>query len=533
MKILIFIFITLLSVISTQLLGQNAKIDSLNKVIASTKVDTVKGRSLCLLCEELRLIGDNDLGIRKGQEGLTISQKINDNKGIAHCLYSLGNIYNVQGNKEKALEYYGKSLRIFNKLNYKVGRANCLGNIGVIYKDQGNLSKAMEYYQISMDLYEQIKNNKGIAKTLNNMAEIYLTQGNYPKALDYYQKSLKIFVSLSNSMGISICLSNIASIYSNEKRYDKAMEFYQRSLKIEEKIGNQSGVADCLFSIGNIYINQLDFSNAFEAYNKSMILFEKIGDINGVALALNNLGTVSEVQGNFPKALIFHLKSLKLRQQIHDTADISVSYFNISKNYIKLNKPHLAKEYAKKGLILAKQVNYLKNMVWLERASSQADSALGDYKSAYEHYKLYKQYSDSLHNDEKSKEFGKIESKFQFEKEAEDQKRKEAEAAKLLAEQNQRRDNLQYLTIFAGIIGLFAGLVFMGKFRIPERVMDIALFAGLLITFEFLLILFDPIFEKYSGGIPLYKLGFNTLVAFGFAPLHSWLEDKLRKRLLK
>ena len=61
--------------------------------------------------------------------------------------------------------------------------------------------------------------------------------------------------------------------------------------------------------------------------------------------------------------------------------------------------------------------------------------------------------------------------------------------------------------------------------------MDIALFAGLLILFEFLLILFDPMFDKYSGGIPFYKLGFNTLVAFGFSPLHGWIEEKLRKRL--
>ena len=73
----------------------------------------------------------------------------------------------------------------------------------------------------------------------------------------------------------------------------------------------------------------------------------------------------------------------------------------------------------------------------------------------------------------------------------------------------------------------------MGKLNIPVKVMDIALFAGLLILFEFLLILFDPLFDKYSGGIPLYKLAFNSLIAFGFAPLHGWIEEKLRKRLVK
>ena len=126
-----------------------------------------------------------------------------------------------------------------------------------------------------------------------------------------------------------------------------------------------------------------------------------------------------------------------------------------------------------------------------------------------------------------------MESKYQFEKEAEEAKRKQEELAKIEAEKTERRNNLQYLTIFAGIIGLFAGLVFIGKFKIPTRVMDVAVFAGLLILFEFLLILFDPWLDNFSGGIPFYKLGFNTVVAFAFAPLHGFLESKLKKRLVK
>jgi hypothetical protein len=165
-------------------------------------------------------------------------------------------------------------------------------------------------------------------------------------------------------------------------------------------------------------------------------------------------------------------------------------------------------------------------------ASYQADSALGDYKSAFEHHKLYKQYSDSLHNEDKAKEFGRIESRYQFEKEAEEQKRKQAEAKRIAQEETDRRNNLQYLSIFGGLLVLFGGLAFVGKLKIPERVLDIALFAALLILFEFLLILFDPILDQYTGGVPIQKLVFNSLIALGFAPLHGFLEGKLKKRFL-
>lgn len=196
-----------------------------------------------------------------------------------------------------------------------------------------------------------------------------------------------------------------------------------------------------------------------------------------------------------------------------------------------MKQPLLAKSYAQKGQKIAQEIKHMELMQYSVKILFQADSALGNWKSAFEYHKLYKQYSDSLHNEEKSKEFGRIESRYQFEKEAEETKRKEQEAQRIAQEATERRDNLQYLSIFGGIIALFGVLAFLGRFQIPVRVLNIVLFASLLIVFEFLLILFDPILDQYTGGIPIQKLVFNSLIALGFAPLHGFLEQRLRKRL--
>ena len=453
MKILIFIFITLLSVISTQLFGQNPKIDSLNKVIATTKVDTVKGRTLCRLSSELRKMGELENALKKVLEGLKIVERVKDEEGAAICLTNIGLLYLNQAAYSKAFEYFQKSLKISEKLGSQIGIYKCLSNIGVIYDEQGNYDKALDYYQKSLKISEKIGSQYGNAPILGNIGSIYLGQRNYNKALDYYQKSLNMFEKTGNQQAIANSLINLGTIYTGQRNYAKALDYYQKSLQMFDLIDDQEGVSHSLIDIGQVYIG--------------------------------------------------------------------------------LNKPILARRNIEKGLKIAQEIKHLEVMKIGSDNLSSADSALGDYKSAYEHYKLFKQYSDSLHNDEKSKEFGRIESKFQFEKEAEAEKRKQEEQAKIEAEKQERRNNLQYLTIFVTLISLFAGLVFMGKLNIPVKVMDIALFAGLLILFEFLLILFDPLFEKYSGGIPLYKLGFNSIVAFLFSPLHSWIEGKLRKRLVK
>jgi hypothetical protein len=140
-------------------------------------------------------------------------------------------------------------------------------------------------------------------------------------------------------------------------------------------------------------------------------------------------------------------------------------------------------------------------------------------------------YRDSLTNEDKAKEIGRIESRYQFEKEAEAEKRKAEEKKRIEQLANERRNNLQYLSIFGGLILLFGVLTVIGRLNIPLRLLDVILFAGLLIFFEFLLILTDPYLDDFTGGIPIQKLAFNSLIALAFAPLHRSLERMLRNKL--
>jgi len=98
-KILIFI---LFATLTQCLVAQNAKIDSLKRVIETTRVDTVKGRALCRLCDEFRKVGDYQAALKQGQDGLSLCKAKTDAKGEAGCLNSIGAIYFLQGDYPKA-----------------------------------------------------------------------------------------------------------------------------------------------------------------------------------------------------------------------------------------------------------------------------------------------------------------------------------------------------------------------------------------------------------------------------------------------
>ena len=328
-------------------------------------------------------------------------------------------------------------------------------------------------------------------------------------------------------------LSNIGAVYSEQGNHAKALEYYRKSLTVREDIGLPHGIALCLNNIGIAYFSQGNLAKALECYQKSLKIQEQIGDQLGVAISLNNIGNLYIQEKKYTQAAENLKRSLSISQQIGDQEGVGESRINLAKVSLETSQPTVAREYAQSGLALALEIGHRKLAQQGAQALYRADSALGNWKGAFEAHRLFKIYSDSLKNDDQSKELGRLESKYEFEKAAEEEKRQAEEEARLEAERTERRNSLQHLSIFAALIALFGALVFLGRFRVPVRVMDVALFAGLLILFEFLLVLFDPVVDDLSEGVPFYKLAFNTGIAVVLAPLHHFSIRALRRRLVK
>ena len=68
-------------------------------------------------------------------------------------------------------------------------------NIGVVYAEQGDYEKALEFFFKSLAIYEKVlgAEHPNTADSYYNIAIIYKGQGNYETALEYFQKSLAIY----------------------------------------------------------------------------------------------------------------------------------------------------------------------------------------------------------------------------------------------------------------------------------------------------------------------------------------------------
>lgn len=279
-----------------------AVIDSLNKVIASEKNDTVR----------VRLI----LEIVEGEANDKVWPIFNQQANIL--------AEDLVKNKDSQIKYIGKK-----------SLASTLNNIALIFFNQGDIKKSIEYYHESLKLREEIYDSSGIGEVLVNLGGLYRAQQDYILANKYLQQSLNIYEKLKNKIGLANSLRAIGRLNEAQKNYPVAMDYFIKSLKLYELMGKDDRIALIYNNIGKIYFEQGEMLKAHEFYNKSLDIGKTYGDKMGMARTYRNIGLLYEKQENISKAIEAGKQSLKLAEELGFPKEISDAALLLDKIYKK------------------------------------------------------------------------------------------------------------------------------------------------------------------------------------------------------
>lgn len=426
--------------------AKQVKVDSLRLSIKTAKHDTVLVKTW-IAWDNIIFASDPELDLR-------LNLKID-----SICVINLAN------NIDKT-----------EKLFFLKSQGFAFNNIGLIYKSQGDYNKSIDYYKKSLKIREAIGDKAAIALTLNNMGSIYYNQGDYARAIDYFTKSLKISEAIMNKKGVASSLVFIGIIYLDQADFNKALEYFTKSLKINEEIDDQMGIATSLSNIGTIYKKQGDYDKALDYHAKSLKIKEEIGDKMRIGNSFNNIGNIYMDQGNYDKALDYYFKSLKIQEEIGYKRGIAASLSNMGGIYKKQGDYKKAIEYESNGLAIAQEIGNARvirdaaNMLWI------LYKELGKSKESLEMYELYIVTRDSILSHDNQKAIIQQEYKYAYEKQAAADSIKTAEAGKvqeaeLLAEKAENKQNQQQqYFLYAGlaIALLFGGFIFK-RFKVANR----------------------------------------------------------------
>ncbi|CAF1024710.1 unnamed protein product [Adineta steineri] len=291
---------------------------------------------------------------------LLVQTSDEDEKAL--CYHQLGCVKDEQGDHEKAIWYYKKSLETKQKTlpsNHRLS-ASSYGNIGTAYTNMGQYLKALSSHEKALEIEQKTlpSNHPDFATSYNNVGGVYKMMGEYPKALSFYKKSLEIIQKTlpSNHPSLAASYGNIGQVYDKMGEYSKALSFYEKSLEICQKTlpSNHPSLATLYDDIGSVYDMMGEYSKALSFYKKSLEICQKTRPSNhpDFATSYNNIGSVYTNMGNYPKALSSLEKALEIRQKTlpSNHPSLATLYGNIGSVYNKMGEYSKALSFYKKSL---------------------------------------------------------------------------------------------------------------------------------------------------------------------------------------
>jgi tetratricopeptide (TPR) repeat protein len=397
-------------------------IDSLKKVLQTEKEDTNKVNMLNEVSEKFLSINDYKNAMRYANEALALAGKFNFKKGKADATYNVaetkGHQYYTNPNTYSELYiYYFDALKLYEELGEKKGIAKSYESIGALKYNQGNYAEALNNDYTALKFFEQSGDLQSSARVLSNISYTYYNQDNISEALKNCFLCLKLYEGLKDTIHVATTNMDIGRIYLKQGYYDKALQKQLDALKTFKEKKVSKHIPFSYEYIGNIY--------------------EKQGE-----LALLS-GDKITAENKFSDALKNYFYALNIWKEINYKDALAQLYGMIGDLYVNMKSFETAREYFENSLQLSSAIRYNEQIRDSYYSLSKLDSLQGNYKQAYEHYKMYILHRDSLVNDEITKKSLHSKLQYDFDKKAAvakaEQEKKDADA--------QRTRNLQYFII--------------------------------------------------------------------------------------
>jgi tetratricopeptide (TPR) repeat protein len=293
-------------------------------------------------------------------------KSIERTKGIAESFNNLGGIYSAEGQLQRALEYYMKSLRERKTTEDKLGRAIILNNIGVTFMDMRKYKKAREFLGKSMVLRKRIGFIQGIALCSSNIGIVCWKQRRYDEAMKYFQENIKMQRTLGDKKGLSTSLSNAGVAYKIRGQYKDAIRCHEESLKIRKKMGDRFGMTINLNQLGWMYLLMGEQRKATSMNNREKELCNEIKNLPRLMNYYTLRGNLLITQGRYREGYRHISKSLEISRRLHLEIDEACNLYDLGNILIEaieekvttIGSVEMARKFFKQGMRIAEKYDH-------------------------------------------------------------------------------------------------------------------------------------------------------------------------------
>ncbi len=221
--------------------------------------------------------------LSRQSEALNLLEKIDEIKYPeikAYATFKRAEILWMLGRYEEAANCANLSLKVIEEnalssrdaLRALGADLNLLGNISQL---NGNYQDALQYYEKAKSIVEDIGEILSQAKVQINISQIYLYYQDYVRAEKYLLDTLEVVKKSGSLLLMGVVLNNLGRVYQNTMDYEKAVDYYVRAISIFKNKSLFSYAVDTTINLASVYIYLSKFSSA-EALLREILSSEYI-----------------------------------------------------------------------------------------------------------------------------------------------------------------------------------------------------------------------------------------------------------------
>jgi len=156
------------------------------------------------------------------EDVLLIYEKIGDKWQSASTISNIGQIYALEKNYDKALEYNFKAFDVLKGMGDKLSMGLQYSAIAQVYQEMKRFDVAAEYFSKSIDIFNEVGDLQHMKEAYGNLSELYYEKSDFKRAFQY-QKLYADLIQKIFSTESQKQIAEMSAKYETEKKEKKIL----------------------------------------------------------------------------------------------------------------------------------------------------------------------------------------------------------------------------------------------------------------------------------------------------------------------
>ena len=443
-------------------------VDSLVAALAGMKEDTTKVNLYFEIMSAYVYYKPKE-GLAYQAAALDLAKKTGWKIGIAKIKDRIGRLHWRMGNFSEALKNHFEALEVYQQTNYRYGRY-ILVEIAQDYVDDGKYTQAEPYLLKSVKLCIANNDKKYLFLAYDILVYMYNVQGNMAEGTKIGHANLKVGEEIGDKNSIYYAAMQLGKNFKEIGNYPDALKYYKQGLQTIKGSGNNLAESQSNLGVGDIYLATGNFAEATNYYTDALRLANESKDANVLADVYSHMGNLSIAKERYMEAITYYTEAASGYKSLAHKADLAASYTEMGIAYTRLQQYTQAIKYFNNAMVFYKELGANLSMAEYYSGMALLDSAIGNWKDAYLHYRKYIVINDSSFSNETLKKA--VASQMQYEADKKEALVKSAQEKKdvlTLAEIKRQRNILYSAFAVLAIVLVFSLVVYRQRNKIAKE----------------------------------------------------------------